>query len=150
MDWNPAYAWLAIALLLGLAKLSFGTLTLLALGLAAILTSGLAFLGLSLLWQLLGFTAFSGILVALTIKVIQPYFSLSVSETTDSTETGKEQKYKTRKRMHDGATVIEIDGDDYCIRVERTSSTQLPAGSWVIFQKFEGDIAIVTLPPPSW
>lgn len=150
MDWNPAYLWLVIALLLGLAKLSSGILILLALSLAAVLTSGLAFLGLSLLWQLLGFTAFSGILVALTIKVIQPYLSLNVSETTDSAEIEKEQRYRTRRRMHDGATVIEIDGDDYCIRVERTSSTQLPAGSWVIFQRFEGNIAIVTLPSPSW
>ena len=35
MDWNPAYSWLVLALLLSLAELTSGAMVLLALGIAA-------------------------------------------------------------------------------------------------------------------
>ena len=39
MDWNPAYTWLVIALLLSLGELTSGAMVLLALGIAAALTA---------------------------------------------------------------------------------------------------------------
>ncbi len=48
MDWNPAYTWLVIALLLSLGELTSGAMVLLALGIAAALTAAVTALGLTL------------------------------------------------------------------------------------------------------
>lgn len=146
MDWNPAYVWLAIALLLGLAELTSGALVLLALGMASALTAVLAFMGLSLPSQLLGLGVFSGMLLPLTIMVIRPYFSptgVAYGTTGTGVEMGRE--YRSIKRDFDGATGVKINGDFYRLRVAETAATELPAGTSVTFQKFDGTTAIVTL-----
>ncbi|MGR4066831.1 NfeD family protein [Halomonas sp. LR3S48] len=149
MDWNPALIWLAIALLLGLAELSSGALVLLALGIAAALTSALAALGLTLPWQLLAMGVFSGILLPLAIKVIRPWFSPS-GVAYGTTGTGVEQghSYTTLKRDFDGATGIKINGDFYRLRVAETGETELPEGTLVVFQAFDGTTAIVSHTQP--
>ena len=75
MDWNPAYSWLVLALLLSLAELTSGAMVLLALGIAAALTAAVTALGLSLPWQLLSMGIFAGVLVPLGVMVIRPRFS---------------------------------------------------------------------------
>ncbi|MBW6390153.1 NfeD family protein [Billgrantia antri] len=145
MDWHPALIWLAIALLLGLAELTSGVLVLLSLGVAAALTSAVAVLGLTLPWQLLAMGVFSGILLPLTIKVIRPWFSPS-GVAYGTTGTGVEQghTYTTLKRDFDDASGIKINGDFYRLRVAETGATELPAGTLVTFERFDGTTAIVS------
>lgn len=146
MDWNLAYTWLTIALLLGLAELASGAMVLLALAVAAALTAALAFMGVSLAWQLLGMGVFSGLLLPLTIKVIRPHFSpRGVAYGTTGTGVEKGREYRTLKRDFDGATGIVINGDFYRLRVAETATTELSEDTPVIFQKFDGTTAIVTL-----
>ncbi|QJR00177.1 nodulation efficiency, NfeD-like protein [Halomonas sp. PGE1] len=153
MDWNPAVIWLIVALLLGLAELTTGGLVLLALGIAAALTAGLAALGLPLPWQLLGMGLFSGVLVPLAIWVIRPRFSpRGVAYGTTGTGVEKGHTYTTLKRDFDGASGIKINGDFYRLRVaadEESGKTDLPPGTRVIFQAFDGTTAIVTLASPA-
>ncbi|QTF92245.1 nodulation efficiency, NfeD-like protein [Halomonas sp. BM-2019] len=154
MDWNLAVIWLIIALLLGLAELTTGGLVLLALAVAAALTAGLAALGLPLPWQLLGMGLFSGVLVPLAVMVIRPRFSpRGVAYGTTGTGVEKGRTYTTLQRDFDGATGITINGDFYRLRVagadESSGKTELPAGTRVIFQAFDGTTAIVTLASPA-
>ncbi|MDY7114857.1 NfeD family protein [Halomonas sp. SSL-5] len=154
MDWNPAVIWLIIALLLGLAELTTGGLVLLALAAAAALTAALAGLGLSLPWQLLGMGVFSGVLVPLAVWVIRPRFSpRGVAYGTTGTGVEKGHTYTTLKRDFDGASGIKINGDFYRLRVadsaEGSGETELPAGTPVIFESFDGTTAIVHLAHPA-
>lgn len=146
MEWNPAYAWLIIALLLSLAELSSGGMVLLALGMAAALTALLAWLGLSLAWQLVGLGILAGILVPIAIKFIRPWFSpRGVAYGTTGTGVEKGRTYCTLKRDFDGATGIKINGDFYRIRISENGATELPEGMVVTFRSFDGTTAIVTL-----
>ncbi len=145
MDWNPALIWLAIALLLGLAELSSGGLVLLALGVAAAITSALTALGLTLPWQLLAMGVSSGILLPLTVKVIRPWFSPSgVAYGTTGTGVEQGRTYTTLKRDFDGASGVKINGDFYRLRVAETGATELPEGTLVTFERFDGTTAIVS------
>ncbi|QJQ96295.1 MULTISPECIES: NfeD family protein [Halomonadaceae] len=149
MDWNPAYGWLVLALLLSLAELTSGGMILLALGFATALTGMLAFLGVPFAWQLLGLGVFSGVLIPLAVKVIRPYFSpRGVAYGTTGTGVEKGQTYRTLKRDYDNATGIKINGDFYRLQVEGTTTSELPVGTSVTFKAFDGTTAIVTLTPP--
>ncbi|WP_416138042.1 NfeD family protein [Halomonas sp. HK25] len=154
MDWNPAVIWLIVALLLGLAELTTGGLVLLALGIAAALTAALAGLGLSLPWQLLGMGVFSGVLVPLAVWVIRPRFSpRGVAYGTTGTGVEKGRTYTTLQRDFDGASGIKINGDFYRLRVAdsdaKNGETELPPGTRVVFQTFDGTTAIVHLAHPA-
>ncbi|MDN3521910.1 nodulation efficiency, NfeD-like protein [Halomonas ramblicola] len=145
MDWNLAYLWLILALLLSAGELGTGGLVLLALGIAAALTAGLAALGLSLPWQLLGMGILSGLLVPLAVMVIRPRFSpRGVAYGTTGTGVEKHRTYTTLKRDFDGATGIKINGDFYRLRVVETGATELPAATLVTFERFDGTTAIVS------
>ncbi|XKH59540.1 nodulation efficiency, NfeD-like protein [Halomonas sediminis] len=149
MEWNPAYAWLIIALLLSLAELSSGGMVLLALGMAAALTGLLAWLGLSLAWQLVGLGILAGVLVPIAIKFIRPWFSpRGVAYGTTGTGVEKGRNYRTLKRDFDGATGIKVNGDFYRIRISENGATELPEGTVVTFKSFDGTTAIVTLDSP--
>lgn len=144
MDWNPAYIWLALALLLGLAELLSGGMVLLALAFAAALTATIAWLGLGLSWQLLGMGVFSGLLVPVAIRVIRPWFSpRGVAYGTTGTGVEKGHVFTTLKRDFDAATGIKVNGDFYRIRVAQTGEIDLPAGTQVTFLSFDGTTAIV-------
>ncbi|RTQ99897.1 nodulation efficiency, NfeD-like protein [Halomonas nitroreducens] len=146
MDWNPAYTWLAIALLLGLAELTSGALLLLALGVAAALTAALAALGLSLSWQLLGMGVFSGLLAPLAIMVIRPRFSpKGVAYGTTGTGVEQGRDFTVLARDFDDARGIKINGDFYRIRLAGNGDTDLPVGTRVTFKTFDGTTAVVTL-----
>ncbi|CAH1043727.1 NfeD family protein [Halomonas sp. TD01] len=150
MDWNPAYTWLVIALLLSLAELTSGAMLLLALGIAAALTAAVTALGLSLPWQLLSMGVFAGILVPLGVVVIRPRFSpRGVAYGTTGTGVEKGNHYKTLTRDFDNATGIKVNGDFYRLRVIESGDTKLPPGTLVIFKRFEGTTALVTLTPSS-
>lgn len=149
MEWNPAYTWLIIALLLSLAELSSGGMVLLALGMAAALTALLAWLGLSLAWQLVGLGILAGVLVPIAIKFIRPWFSpRGVAYGTTGTGVEKGRTYRTLKRDFDGATGIKVNGDFYRIRISENGATELPEGMAVTFKSFDGTTAIVTLDSP--
>ncbi|MBS9403618.1 nodulation efficiency, NfeD-like protein [Halomonas sp. TRM85114] len=154
MDWNLAYTWLVIALLLGLGELASGALVLLALAAAAALTAIIAWLGFGLSWQLLGMGVLAGVLVPLAVMRIRPAFSpRGVAYGTTGTGVEKGHRYTTLKRDFDGASGIKVNGDFYRIRLaadanEKSGETELPAGSSVIFQDFDGTTAIVTLATP--
>ncbi|CAM4044035.1 nodulation efficiency, NfeD-like protein [Vreelandella rituensis] len=149
MEWNPAYTWLIIALLLSLAELSSGGMVLLALGMAAALTALLAWLGLSLAWQLVGLGILAGVLVPIAIKFIRPWFSpRGVAYGTTGTGVEKGRTYHTLKRDFDGATGIKVNGDFYRIRISENGATELPEGTAVTFKTFDGTTAIVTLDSP--
>ncbi|RUR29528.1 nodulation efficiency, NfeD-like protein [Vreelandella andesensis] len=150
MDWNPAYTWLVIALLLSLAELTSGAMLLLALGVAAALTATVTALGLSLPWQLLSMGIFAGILVPLGVVVIRPRFSpRGVAYGTTGTGVEKGNHYQTLLRDFDNATGIKINGDFYRLRVIESGETELPQGTQVVFKRFEGTTALVTLTPSS-
>lgn len=150
MDWNPTIIWLIIALLLGLAELITGGLTLLALGAAAILTAALAGLGLPLPWQLLGMGLFSGVLVPLVVWKARPWFSpRGVAYGTTGTGVEKGHSYTTLERDFDGASGIKINGDFYRLCVADSGETTLPPGTSVIFEHFDGTTAIVHLAYPA-
>ncbi|WP_083006560.1 NfeD family protein [Halomonas sp. GT] len=150
MDWNPAYTWLVIALLLSLAELTSGAMLLLALGIAAALTAAVTALGLSLPWQLLSMGIFAGVLVPLGVMVIRPRFSpKGVAYGTTGTGVEKGNHYKTLVRDFDNATGIIVNGDFYRLRLIESGETELPPGTRVIFKRFEGTTALVTLTPSS-
>lgn len=146
MDWNPAYTWLVIALLLGVAELASGALLLLALGVAAALTAALAALGFSLPWQLLGMGISSGLLVPIAVWVLRPRFS-PAGVAYGTTGTGVEQgnTYRVIERDFDGASGIKINGDFYRVRLAATDEGDLPADTLVTFKEFDGTTAIVSL-----
>jgi membrane protein implicated in regulation of membrane protease activity len=149
MDWNLAYTWLVIALLLGLGELASGALVLLALAVAAALTAALAWLGFNLPWQLLGMGVLAGMLVPLAVMWIRPAFSpRGVAYGTTGTGVEKGHHYTTLRRDFDDASGIKINGDFYRLRLAESGETELPAGSSVIFQDFDGTAAIVTLATP--
>lgn len=149
MEWNPVFAWLVIALLLGLAELMTGTLLLLALAVAAALTALLSALGLTLPMQLIGMGLMSGILVPIAIRIIRPRFSphgVKYGTTGSGVERG--QRYRVRKRDYDDASVLLINGDLYRLRLGNSDSelgSRLAAGTEVVFDHFEGTTAVVRL-----
>ena len=146
MDWNPAYSWLVLALLLSLAELTSGAMVLLALGIAAALTAAVTALGLSLPWQLLSMGIFAGVLVPLGVMVIRPRFSpKGVAYGTTGTGVEKGNRYTTLLRDYDNATGIKVNGDFYRIRVLESGQTELPEGTQVVFKRFEGTTALVNL-----
>ncbi|WP_447893899.1 nodulation efficiency, NfeD-like protein [Vreelandella sp. GE22] len=149
MEWNPAYGWLVLALLLSLAELASGAMLLLALGVAAALTAMVTLLGLTFPWQLVSMGIFAGLLVPIAIMVIRPRFSpRGVAYGTTGTGVEKGNRYTTLKRDYDNATGIKVNGDFYRLRVLESGETELPAGSPVIFKRFEGTTALVVLTPP--
>ncbi len=148
MDWNPAYSWLVLALLLSLAELTSGAMVLLALGIAAALTAAVTALGLSLPWQLLSMGIFAGVLVPLGVMVIRPRFSpKGVAYGTTGTGVEKGNRYTTLLREYDQATGIKVNGDFFRLRVLESGQTELPEGTQVVFKRFEGTTALVTLTP---
>lgn len=150
MDWNPAFIWLALALLLGLAELISGGMVLLALAFAAALTATIAWMGLGLSWQLLGMGIFSGLLVPVAIRVIRPWFSpRGVAYGTTGTGVEKGHVFSTLKRDFDAATGIKVNGDFFRIRIADTGETELPADTRVTFLSFDGTTAIVRMTPPN-
>ncbi|NDL70780.1 NfeD family protein [Vreelandella alkaliphila] len=150
MDWNPAYSWLVIALLLSLAELTSGAMVLLALGVAAALTALMSTFGLTLPWQLLTMGFFAGVLVPLGVMVIRPRFSpKGVAYGTTGTGVEKGRRYKTLTRDFDHATGINVNGDFYRLRVLENGDTELPTGTPVVFKRFEGTTALVSLGQPA-
>ncbi|PCF97113.1 NfeD family protein [Vreelandella nigrificans] len=150
MDWNPAYSWLVIALLLSLAELSSGAMVLLALGIAAAFTAAVAALGLTLPWQLISMGIFAGVLVPLGVMVIRPRFSpKGVAYGTTGTGVERGNLYRTLIRDFDNATGIKINGDFYRLRVLESGETELPPATLVVFKRFEGTTALVMLPQPA-
>ncbi|SNY96939.1 NfeD family protein [Halomonas sp. hl-4] len=148
MDWNPAYSWLVIALLLSLAELTSGAMLLLALGVAAAFTAAVTALGLTLPWQLVSMGVFSGVLVPLGVMVIRPHFSpKGVAYGTTGTGVEKGNHYTTLKRDFDNATGIKVNGDFYRLRVLESGDTDLPQGTSVLFKRFDGTTALVSLAP---
>ncbi|MEA2117221.1 nodulation efficiency, NfeD-like protein [Halovibrio sp. HP20-50] len=148
MDWNPAYSWLVLALLLSLAELTSGAMLLLALGVAAMLTAAVTALGLTLSWQLISMGVFAGVLVPLGVMVIRPRFSpKGVSYGTTGTGVEKGNHYTTLKRDFDNATGIKVNGDFYRLRVIESDQTELPQATTVVFKRFEGTTALVQLHP---
>ena len=146
MDWNPAYSWLVLALLLSLAELTSVAMVLLALGIAAALTAAVTALGLSLPWQLLSMGIFAGVLVPLGVMVIRPRFSpKGVAYGTTGTGVEKGNRYTTLLRDYDNATGIKVNGDFYRIRVLESGQTELPEGTQVVFKRFEGTTALVNV-----
>ena len=146
MDWNPAYSWLVLALLLSLAELTSGAMVLLALGIAAALTAAVTALGLSLPWQLLSMGIFAGVLVPLGVMVIRPRFSpKGVAYGTTGTGVEKGNRYTTLLRDYDNATGIKVNGDFYRLRVLESGQTELPEGTQVVFKRFEGTTALVNV-----
>ena len=149
MDWNPAYSWLVLALLLSLAELTSGAMVLLALGIAAALTAAVTALGLSLPWQLFSMAIFTGVLMPICIMVIRPRFSpRGVAYGTTGTGVEKGNRYITLRRDFDDATGIKVNGDFYRLRVLDSGETELPAGTPIVFRRFEGTTALVTLHQP--
>lgn len=150
MEWNPAYNWLILALLLSLAELTSGAMILLALGIAAALTAAVTALGLSLPWQLLSMGIFAGIMVPIGIMVIRPRFSpRGVAYGTTGTGVEKGNHYLTLKRDFDNTTGIKVNGDFYRLRVLESGQTELPSGTPVVFKRFEGTTALVMLHQPA-
>ena len=148
MDWNPAYSWLVLALLLSLAELTSGAMVLLALGIAAALTAVVTALGLSLPWQLLSMGIFAGVMVPVGVMVIRPRFSpKGVAYGTTGTGVEKGNRYTTLLREYDQATGIKVNGDFFRLRVLESGQTELPEGTQVVFKRFEGTTALVTLTP---
>jgi len=146
MDWNPAYSWLVLALLLSLAELTSGAMVLLALGIAAALTAVVTALGLSLPWQLLSMGIFAGVMVPVGVMVIRPRFSpKGVAYGTTGTGVEKGNRYTTLLREYDQATGIKVNGDFYRLRVLESGQTELPEGTQVVFKRFEGTTALVNV-----
>ena len=148
MEWSLTHLWLILALVLSLAELTSGVLVLLALGVAAALTAILASLNLSFEWQLVGMGVFSGILVPFAILYIRPRFSpKGVSYGTTGTGVERGTGYLTLRRDFDNACGIKVNGDFYRLRVRDSGQTDLPEGTHVIFESFDGTTAIVRLDP---
>lgn len=146
MEWSLTHFWLILALILSLAELTSGVLVLLALGIAAALTAILSSLGVTFEWQLAGMGLFSGILVPVAILWIRPRFSpRGVAYGTTGTGVEKGTAYETQRRDFDNATGIKVNGDFYRLRVRPGGETELPAGTRVIFEQFDGTTAVVHL-----
>ncbi len=144
MSWNPAFWWLLLALVLGLAELTSGALVLLALAVAAVLTAAVAALGFGLTVQVLAMGVLTGLLVPLVIWKIRPCFSpRGVRYGTTGTGVEKGRRYVTERRDFDDATGIKINGDFYRLRLSDTGETDLPVGTEVIFELFDGTTAVV-------
>lgn len=147
MEWNPVYGWLVLALLLSLGELASGALLLLALGVAAALTALVTVFGLPLPWQLVSMGVFAGVLVPVAVMVIRPRFSpKGVAYGTTGTGVEKGRHYTTLLRDFDGATGIKVNGDFYRLRVLESGDTELPEGTAVTFERFEGTTALVSHP----
>ena len=149
MEWSLTHLWLILALVLSLAELTSGVLLLLALGIAAALTALVSFLGAPFEWQLVTMGVMSGILVPVAIRWIRPRFSpkgVAYGTTGTGVEHGK--TYRTLLRGFDGATGIKVNGDFYRLKFSDGSSPDLPEGTAVIFDKFDGTTAIVHLAQP--
>lgn len=148
MEWSLTHLWLILALVLGLAELTSGVLVLLALGCAAAVTALLAFLGFSLTWQLVGMGVLSGLFVPIAIRYIRPNFSpKGVAYGTTGTGVEQGQQYNVIKRDFDGATGLKINGDFYRLRVAETGATELPEGTQIVFENFDGTTAVVHCNP---
>ena len=146
MEWTIGHFWLVLALALSLAELTSGVLLFLALGLAAALTAALAFAGLSFSWQLVGMGLFSGVLAPVAVWVIRPRFSpRGVSYGTTGTGVERGKRYRVVKRDFDGAPGLKINGDFYRLRVTPSGETDLPEGTDVVFEQFDGTTAVVRL-----
>jgi len=146
MEWSLTHFWLILALILGLAELTSGVLVLLALGIAAALTAILAFAGASFEWQLAGMGVFSGVLVPVAVLWIKPRFSpKGVAYGTTGTGVDRGKVFATVKRDFDSATGLKVNGDFYRLRVNDTGQTELPEGTHVIFETFDGTTAVVNL-----
>lgn len=144
MEWSLTHAWLILALILGLAELTSGALVMLALGLAAALTAFTAALGVSFEFQLVTMGIMSGLLVPAAIWWIRPCFSpKGVAYGTTGTGVERGKHYLTQLRDFDGATGIKVNGDFYRLKLEDGSSPELPAGTPVVFDTFDGTTAIV-------
>ncbi|MFN2361041.1 MAG: NfeD family protein [Marinobacter sp.] len=144
MEWSLAHLWLILALVLSLAELTSGVLVLLALGIAAALTALLAFLDVPFEWQLVGMGVFSGILVPVAVRWIRPRFSpKGVAYGTTGTGVEQGRRYHTLKRDFDHASGIKVNGDFYRLRTSDTDMTELPEGTEVIFERFDGTTAVV-------
>lgn len=144
MDWTYAHFWLILALGLALAELTSGVMLLLALALAAAVTALLAHLGASFEWQLVGMGVAAGILVPVTIRWIRPRFSpRGVAYGTTGTGVEQGQRFRTLRRDFDNTTGIHLNGDFYRLKVRDTGVTELPPGTEVIFEEFDGTTAIV-------
>ena len=144
MEWSPAHFWLILALALSLVELTSGVLVLLALGIASALTALLASLGASFEWQLTGMGVFSGILVPVAVRWIRPRFSpRGVAYGTTGTGVEQGRHYRTLKRDFDDATGIRVNGDFYRLRTLDTNLTELPEGTEVVFERFDGTTAVV-------
>lgn len=150
MDWNPAYTWLVLALLLSLGELTSGAMVLLALGIAAALTAAVTALGLTLPWQLISMAMFTGVLLPVCIMVIRPRFSpRGIAYGTTGTGVEKGNHYTTLRRDFDDATGIKVNGDFYRLRTLDSNETELPSGTSVVFKRFEGTTALVTRHQPA-
>lgn len=146
MEWSLTHFWLILALVLSLAELTSGVLLLLALGVAAALTALVAFLGAPFEWQLVAMGILSGILVPVAIRWIRPRFSpKGVAYGTTGTGVEHGRRYHTLQRDFDSATGIKVNGDFYRLKLEDGSSPELPEGTPVIFEQFDGTTAIVHL-----
>ncbi len=146
MEWSLTHFWLILALVLSLAELTSGVLLLLALGVASALTALLAFLGVPFEWQLVGMGLFSGLLVPIAIRWIRPRFSpKGVAYGTTGTGVEQGRHYQTEIRDFDGACGIKINGDFFRLRVQSTGQTDLPVGTEVAFQQFDGTTAVVEI-----
>jgi membrane protein implicated in regulation of membrane protease activity len=146
MDWSITHFWLILALLLGLAELTSGVMVLLALAIAAAFTAILALLGFSLEWQLVGMGLFSGILVPVVVRWLKPRFSpKGVAYGTTGTGVNQGKKFSSLRRGFDDATGIKVNGDFYRLRVQSGGQTELPEGTVLIFDHFDGTTAIVEL-----
>lgn len=149
MEWSITHLWLILALLLGLAELTSGVMVLLALAIAAALTAVLALLGFSLEWQLAGMGLFSGILVPVAIRWLKPRFSpKGVAYGTTGTGVDQGKPFSSLRRDFDDATGINVNGDFYRLRVQSGGQTELPEGTALIFDHFDGTTAIVELATP--
>ena len=150
MEWSLTHFWLILALALSLAELTSSVLLLLALGVAAALTALVASLGASFEWQLVAMGVLSGILVPVAILWIRPRFSpkgVAYGTTGTGVEHGK--LYHSQLRDFDGTTGIEVNGDFYRLKLVDGSSPELPEGTPVIFETFDGTTAIVHLAHPN-
>lgn len=150
MEWSLTHLWLILALVLSLAELASGVLVLLALGIAAALTAVVAYLDAPFEWQLVAMGVLSGILVPVAIRWIRPRYSpKGVAYGTTGTGVEKGQRYHTIKRDFDGASGVKINGDFYRLRVTPDNATDLPAGTEVVFEHFDGTTAVVHRINPS-
>jgi membrane protein implicated in regulation of membrane protease activity len=91
---------------------------------------------------------FAGVMVPVGVMVIRPRFSpKGVAYGTTGTGVEKGNRYTTLLREYDQATGIKVNGDFFRLRVLESGQTELPEGTQVVFKRFEGTTALVTLTP---